>query len=673
MATTVFSTGSTDPTFDAPYRDTDEWRDEPVRHRYVHGGFEGTDARFSVYLPAAERYEGRFFQPLMAVPGTEHGAVSGQVGGMFNSMEFAIASGGYLVESNQGRLDPFPGPDWTVVYRTSAAVAKYSRVIAADMYGEHRPYGYVFGGSGGAYKTMSCFENAYGVWDGALPYVHPTPMSMPNVFTSQNHSMRILRDKFPAIVDAIDPGGSGDMYAGLNAEEREALAEVTRMGFPPRAWFDVERIARNYHGVWSMLVDNLIRWDPQYFEDFWTVPGYFGAHPTDSLARARVQHKATVRDLVMPDEAAALGLPVPRLLKVGARADAAVAIRVDGLPDASLEGAMLTLTSGTASGRVLYVVDVQDDILITGFGPYDSEGLRGVSSGDELLIDNSVYLASQTYHHHQVDPDYPQFDQFCAAGQPVYPQRPAVLGPRFARYGAGSVQTGRFAGKMIVIQNLMDEAAYPMHADYYRRLVKAALGSRLDDSYRLWFIDHAMHTNLDLQPGDMRPARTTRFVNFVGVLQQGLRDLAYWVEKEVAPPPSTPYEMIDCQVFVPSTATARKGIQPVVTLAANGKVRADVAVGEPVEFQGTAEVPPGAGTIVAAAWDFEGTGDYPLHDPQFGAEGGALSRVKVTASYVFNQPGTYFPVLRITSQRQGDPGTPFGRVDNLSRVRVVVQ
>jgi hypothetical protein len=334
---------------------------------------------------------------------------------------------------------------------------------------------------------------------------------------------------------------------------------------------------------------------------------------------------------------------------------------------------MVRVTGGTASGRVLYVVDVQANVVITGYGPYDSEGLRGVSPGDEVLIDNSVYLASQTYHRHQVDPDYPQFDQFCAGGQPVYPQRPAVLGPRFARYGSGSVQTGRFAGKMIVIQNLMDEAAYPMHADYYRGLVKAALGSRLDDQYRLWFIDHAMHTNFDLHPGDMRPARTTRFVSFVGVLQQGLRDLADWVERDLAPASSTPYEMIDCQVVVPSTAKARKGIQPVITLTANGAARADVAVGEAVAFCGIAEVPPGAGSVVAAEWDFEGTGDYPFHDPAFGVDGGSLSRVTVTASYAFNQPGTYFPVLRITSQRQGDPATPFGRVRNLSRVRVVVQ
>ena len=37
------------------------------------------------------------------------------------------------------------------------------------------------------------------------------------------------------VFDAMEPGGSGDMYAGLNDEERAVLAEVTRMGFPPPA------------------------------------------------------------------------------------------------------------------------------------------------------------------------------------------------------------------------------------------------------------------------------------------------------------------------------------------------------------------------------------------------------------------------------------------------------
>ena len=61
------------------------------------------------------------------------------------------------------------------------------------------------------------------------------------------------------------------MFAGLTIEEREALAEITRMGFPPRAWFNHERIARGYTGVFSMFFDNMAKYDPGYFEDFWTV------------------------------------------------------------------------------------------------------------------------------------------------------------------------------------------------------------------------------------------------------------------------------------------------------------------------------------------------------------------------------------------------------------------
>src|SRR5205823_5831231 len=53
----------TDPFFGPAFIDIDEWRDAPVRHRYVHGGFEGTDTRFSVYFPPPEQYGGRFLQP----------------------------------------------------------------------------------------------------------------------------------------------------------------------------------------------------------------------------------------------------------------------------------------------------------------------------------------------------------------------------------------------------------------------------------------------------------------------------------------------------------------------------------------------------------------------------------------------------------------------------------
>src|SRR5215469_14793036 len=240
----AFPAGSKDPLYQTPYIDVDEWRDEPVRHRYVHGGFEDTECKFSYYFPPAAIYEGRFYQHLMAVSGMEKAAFEPAMEGFMiaDSVAFTFDAGAYFVESNQGRTTMFPGDDPTINYRASAAVARYSRVVAADMYGPHRPYGYV-------------------------------------------------------------SGGSGDMYEGLNIEEREALAEVTRMGFPPRAWFNVQRIALGYTGVFSSLVDNLVKWDSGYFEDFWNVPGYLGANPPESLQRARIQHQTQISKVVMAREA----------------------------------------------------------------------------------------------------------------------------------------------------------------------------------------------------------------------------------------------------------------------------------------------------------------------------------------------------------------------------------
>ena len=39
---------------------------------------------------------------------------------------------------------------------------------------------------------------------------------------------------------------------------------------------------------------------------------------------------------------------------------------------------------------------------------------------------------------------------------------------------------------------------------------------------------------------------------------------------------------------------------------------------------------------------------------------------------IYTEPGTYFPVVRATQQREGDPDHPHARVQNLGRVRVVV-
>jgi hypothetical protein len=670
--------GSTDPLYDRPLVDLDEWRDEPVRHRYVHGGFSDTDLRFSVYLPPPERYEGRFFQPLMAVSGTEHAAtLPPMMGAMIGHMiAFAVDSGAYLVESNQGRTVMYPGEDPTIPgYRASAATARYSRALAAEMYGPHRPYGYVFGGSGGAYKTIACFENAPGVWDGAVPFVMGSPVSMPNVFTVQAHALRVLEGKFEQIVDALEPGGDGDMYAGLNREEREALAEVTRMGFPPLAWFSHRQIAMGYTGVFASLVDNMVRWDPGYFEDFWKLPGYLGFDAPQSLARARFQHETRLTRIVPAKEAIELGLPVSMSAKFAdSEVDLPAAVQVEQAPNGALQGATLTLTSGAAAGHRVLVSGVVRDLMMLGFGEAHFQALAHVKVGDEVRLDNSIYLATQTYHRHQIPPgdDFPVWDQFKAAGQPIFPQRPLLMGPRYALSGTGTLQTGRFAGKMIVVEALMDEAAYPWQADWYRRQVQAALGPRFDDQFRIWFVDRAMHTGPWPTRSEPRPARTTRVVPYVGVLQQALRDVSAWVEHGLPPPASTEYAVVDGQVVVPPTAAARKGIQPVVSLTANGAERAEVAAGEVVTFEARIDVPAGTGSVVAVEWDFEGAGDFPVSEPfEFAAPDG--SSVTARASYAFSAPGTYFPALRATSQRQGDAKTRFGRAQNLGRVRVVVR
>lgn len=644
-----------------PFIDVDEWRDTPMRHRYVHGGFKNTELLFSFYFPPKEHYQGRFFQPLQAVSGNENMAPMAMY--QASGVGFALASGGYLVESNQGSRNMFGGSA-----EANAAVAQYSRELAAKMYGKHRPYGYVYGGSGGAFKTLGCIENIAGVWDGGIPFVHGTPVSIPHFFTVQAHALRILGPKFAQIVDALDPGGSGDMYAGLNEEERKALLEVTRFGFPPRSWFNSEKIAFGYTGVFTTLVDRIVDGDPTYFEDFWTKPGYLGFNPPESLKKARIQHLTKIAALVMPDEARKMGLPLTMpAAQTKSGVNFPAALKISGLPQGNLQGASIIVKSGGAQGHILYIAGVIRDLVMIGFGAGHFEAVAALGAGDEIQIDNSIYLATQTYHRHQIPaPEYYVWNQYKGAdGKPLYPQRPLLPGQEVQ--SGGATQSGRFHGKVIVMQALWDEAAYPWGADWYRTRVKAVLGPHFEDRYRLWYVDNTMHTTQNAGPSDPRPVVTTRVISYQGVLQQALRDLAAWVEKGVAPPESTTYKVVDGQVTVPSIAGERKGVQPVVSVEANGGVRADVKVGQAVKFNAVADAPPKSGVIVKAEWDFEGTGEYPVV-----SEIKPHSRVAVTATYAFSKPGTYFPALRVTSNRQGDAASPYAQMQNLARVRVVV-
>jgi hypothetical protein len=219
---------------------------------------------------------------------------------------------------------------------------------------------------------------------------------------------------------------------------------------------------------------------------------------------------------------------------------------------------------------------------------------------------------------------------------------------------------------MIVLSSLWDREAMPWQGDWYRRRVRSHFGDKTDQVFRLWYTDHAVHGDFNPRGMGEDPSRV---VSYVPVLQQALRDLAAWVEKGTPPPASTNYRIVDGQVVVPPTAAARKGIQPVVTLRVNGGKRIAVAAGQAVSFAGAIDVPPGAGSVIAAEWDFDGAGKFPASSPV----GRGARHVAVSASHRFAAPGTYFVTLRGVSQRQGNPNTPYTRIRNLDRVRVVVK
>jgi len=673
---------SKDTMFNAPYIDVDEWRDSPVRHHYIHGGFKNTGTRFSFYFPAKEQYQGRFFQYVTPVPDNEN--LSQGATGEADKIGFSVTHGAYFVETNGGGsgatatygsgIDPLIG-----AFKANAACAQFSKVVAHRLFGEHRTYGYIFGGSGGAYRTIGSIENTEGVWDGAVPYVIGSPMAIPNMFTIRMHAMRILRDKFPQILDAVEPGGSGDMYAGLTDEQKSALTEATKMGFKPLSWYAHKTMGIHAFGV---LYPGMAMADPKYFQEFWTQPGYLGHDSPESFKNDRIQHEAKILQPITLAEGQKLGLPVTAMAgQARGTADQAwqnmekkeieipVALKLDSkLPNIQFLGGDLIVKTGDAAGQTLALRTITDDVVV--FGVASAEVLSKLKVGDVVQVDNSNFLAAQTYHRHQVPKNgYPTWDQFCDKnGNPIYPQRQMILGPLFAMGASGLIPNGNIKGKVIALENLWDTEALPWSGDWYRQQVQNKLGDKANDNFRLWYTDHANHGDFPV-PGD-----PDYIVSYLGVLQQALLDLSAWVEKGIEPAPTTNYTVVDGQVNVAPKAAERGGIQPTVELTVNGKKRTDIKAGDSVLLKAVIEIPAGQGKLVYAAWDFDASGTFndvvDLSKCKISKDG---LHVEITKKQAFDKSGTHFPVLRIASQREGDAKTPYARIKNLGRVRVVVK
>jgi hypothetical protein len=628
-----------DPDLNQPYTDIDEMRSttDPtsgvtVSYRYIHGGFTGSAVKFSYYFPAASQYKSRFFEstyPTITTEDADPGTIA-----------FAISSGAYVVSSNNA--GGVQGGSPLAAYRANAASAKYSRTIAGQVYGTStRPRGYIYGASGGAYQTVGAMENTSGIWDGAVPMVFGVPNAIPSFQTSQALALRVLANKLPQIADAMEPGGSGNPYQGLTAEQRGVLQEVTKLGFPLRGWWQYATL----NGGAFLAVAPVVRLlDPTYMNDFWTAAGYEGSQP--SVSAARIQFDTTVTNVN------------------------GNSITLAGVPTADIVNADLAITSGPLSGQSTQIAGVSGNTV-------QVTGNPGITTGTSVRIDNSWLIALEYYQRHQVPtPDQYGWNQYRAMnGTPLEPQRAFLTGPILAANTAGSVANGHFNGKMIMLGSTMDVQAYPWSEDWYRKQAQAALGNKLNDNYRLWIMDNADHDPGG--PADTpNPLGPSHIVSYTGELQQALLDLDAWVTKGTHPAASTQYTVTkDDAIQVAATAGQRKGLQPVLNLsvrkASGGPAstgRIDVAAGQPVSFTLKGTTPPGAGKIVRVDWNFKGIGNSSVNP----ALTHVATNVTMQATFTYSQPGTYFPYVIVASQRNGNGSTPFTLVQNLIRVRVVV-
>ena len=281
-------------------------------------------------------------------------------------------------------------------------------------------------------------------------------------------------------------------------------------------------------------------------------------------------------------------------------------------------------------------------------------------------VENRWNIANRFYYRYQVPPVEERWiglDQFRDSdGTPLYPQRPVAPTPISGAVSGNTAFDGTVNGKVIAVSNLYDTDALPWHTDWYRQRVEASLGAAAADTYRVYFNDHADH-----QDAPVAGERAKHLVNWYGMVEQALRDVAAWAEDGVTPPASTRYEVTDGQIVVPDNAAARRGIQPTVDLTIRGKDAAEIPAGQTVTLKAKAQVPPGAGEIVKAEWDLDGDGVYT--DAPLTRIGNVVT-LQTTAT--FDEPGTYLVALRVSSERDGDPSARFALAQNLDRVQVVV-
>lgn len=596
--------------------DTQEWREKPVRHLYIHGVWNG-DTAFQIVMPAPEKWKDRLMQWLQGGLGG-----SERDGERMGHHLYALSHGAVYVESTQGHIGPsFYEEDDTppeLAYEASLAVAEYARGQCLKLYGKRPSHCYIFGGSGGGVRASGILERFPREYDGAVCVVGvgdvPFVVYLHSLFEANRP---LVQPRARDLAEETRVPGQGDPFAVItDPKDRHALETILKAGFPRNALGELRPL---FVGV--TMLDYLRYKFPRYFEDFWKEPGYAGA---DGECRAALVENltGTIRSV---------------------NVDKGVIVIDEAQAQHELFGFTIQFTSGNLKGQWRRVLTNVGPTLILGrVGP----GITGARPGDTFRLNNRDLVAWRYLHKYLADdPHEPTMQMWFSGGRPRYGR----LSGEASFKDAGRSE-GRFEGKMIALFGTDDPLMWPTVAVRYHRLVREALGAKSVERFRLYFLEHGVH-------GSPSPRLTHRQVGNRAAIYKAMDDLVAWVEQNAAPPPSTVYSLDSLnQLVLPETASARKGYQPVVAIRVKGN-------GAGRQFYVRAEDPDNE--VLKIEVDFEGDGAFDASREVKG------SPVEMEFSHHYSRPGVYFPTARVTDSTQS-LGARVSGIQNVAWTRVVI-
>ena len=614
--------------------DTVEGRTTPVPHCFIHGTV-AEDSAFLVQLPAD--WNGKYvLQMGGGVGGSE---VAGNA--------FLLLQGYAHASSNQGRPAPVfeQADNWQELHLIrNHQLSQFVKGLITQRYGSGPSRSYLYGSSGGAWRSLSQMERYPEAYDGAgirNPVIDPRHIIFSRSVVEL--SQPVIEAKMPAIIRARDLGE--DPYELLTPEEADALTHIyTAYGAHGNewAWSKLDTVSVTTGTAFQLF-------DKWYLDDFWTRPGYGG-------------YEGEVDHLVVEGLTGAVAT-------VGAAneggwvlsfTDPTALYAVD-----RLRGWRITFTSGALAGEFRRIGANTATGRITIDGTFG--GLNGLAPGDGYVLSNRDLLAWQRYHRHIVfGCDDTLTQRFCSDGKPLYVQRPAQVKQAYTQHEAHL--TGNLRKPVVVVAQGWDHMEpITMTQDYYDR-VKRVLGPRARELFRGYWNERTIHANPTASEINRITERDSSW-NLV------FQIMTRWVERGIEPPAETVVSIRPGVIEFPTTAAERKGLQPAVTATANGLTKIAVAADTTVVFDGVAGSP--IGRIAKYEWDFQGNNRYDCDSdpstvlPSCAPGFSAAAEVRTPASFVYSTPGTYLATVRVHDDTD-NPGPEDG-LENLARVVVIVQ